>query len=169
MMEHANLAGSASSGGSGRSRSTDRARRESGPRSIYTRELLRKPGAGVGIFPQGKILGNDVRPLDFESGLRAIVRRAGRVRIIPTALRDEFWQDERPEAFVRFGEPTWAEALTAGTIVVETEARLIAELDRLRDDVVAQRADRFATLFEGRRSISDRYASSLARGRRGSD
>ena len=77
--------------------------------------------SGVWIFPQGKIVGNDVRPLGFQPGLRTLVRRAGRVRIVPVALRYEFWQDERPEAFVRFGEPSWSEAEDAASIVESTE------------------------------------------------
>lgn len=135
----------------------------------YACGLLGSPGAAVWIFPQGKIVGNDVRPLGFQAGLRTLVRRAGRVRIIPVALRYEFWQDERPEAFVRFGAPSWAEAGESVTVVEETEARLTAELDRLREDVVAQRADRFTILLEGRRSISERYGRLVANRRGGSD
>ena len=95
--------------------------------------------------------------------------RAGRVTIVPVALRYEFWQDERPEAFVRFGEPIRAEASGAAAVVEEAESRVTAELDLLRDDVVAQRADRFQVLLEGRRSISDRYGRLVASRRRGSD
>lgn len=134
----------------------------------YTAKLLRAPMVGVWMFPQGTIAGNDVRPLAFQPGLRALVRRAGRVTVVPVAFRYEFWQDERPEAFVRFGEPIAAEKAEAATILDAVQERLTAELDRLREDVVAQRADRFEVLLEGRRSISERYARFLAKARRGS-
>lgn len=133
----------------------------------YTCELLRGPNAGVWLFPQGRIVGNDVRPLDFRPGLRTLVRRAGRLRVVVAAFRYEFWQEERPEAFVRFGAPRWVDAAQAPTIVEDAEAWLTAELDVLREDVVAQRADRFSVLLEGHSSISERYARLLPNGRPG--
>ncbi len=124
----------------------------------YTSRLLEGPRAGVWIFPQGLIRGNDARPLDFRPGLRAIIRRERRIRVVAVALRYEFWQDERPEAFVRFGEPRWVGRDEAAAAPVAWEQTLTAELDALRDDVVAQRDDRFVTLLEGKRSISEKYA-----------
>ena len=129
----------------------------------YAAKLLEGPRAGVWIFPQGKMVGNDVRPLGFQNGLRAIVRRAGRVRLVTVALRYEFWQDERPEVFVRFGEPAWVEKKQAPTVVEEWERRLTDGLDALKVDVTAQAADRFATLSRGKGSISDQFADVHAR------
>ncbi len=124
----------------------------------YASELLSAPRSGVWIFPQGRMVGNDVRPLGFQPGLRALLKRAGRLRIVTAALRFEFWQDERPEAFVRFGEPTWVEKSEARTVIPTWEAHLTAELDALKLDVTAQAADRFTTILQGPGSMSDRYA-----------
>jgi chlorobactene lauroyltransferase len=129
----------------------------------YTRELLERPRAGVWIFPQGKILSNDARPLGFRPGLRALVRRAGRVRITPTAIRYEYWQDERPEAFVRFGEPRWFNRDDLPHLLATVEESLIGELDALNVDVRSQDPARFVTLLQGRESISERYGRFLAR------
>ena len=138
------------------------------PRSVrssleYASNLLRRPRAGVWIFPQGKIESNDVRPLVFQPGIRALVRRAGRVRVVPVAFRYEFWQDERPEALVRFGEPSWVDRPDLADLIPRFERRLTEELDALRADAIAQRAGNFAPLVEGKRSISERYARFLAR------
>lgn len=144
--------------------SVDRADPASVRASIdYAAGLLRGPRAGVWVFPQGRMIGNDARPLGFQPGLRALVKRAGRVRIVPAAFRFEFWQDERPEAFVRFGEPAWVEKDQAATVVKASEARLTAELDALKLDVTAQEAGRFTTILQGPGSISDRYARFRAR------
>ena len=124
----------------------------------YTVELLDRPRAGVWLFPQGHIVGNDLRPLGFQPGLRAFSRRSGRLRIVPTALRYEFWQDERPEVFVRFGVPVWVDRSSVSTLLDTWEARLAAELDALKADVTSQSADRFTTLYHGTSSISDRFA-----------
>lgn len=129
----------------------------------YAVGLLRGPRAGVWMFPQGRIVGNDVRPLGFQEGLRVLVRRGGRIRVVASALRYEFWQDERPEAFVRFGEPTWVDRADRATVLETWERRLVGELDALKGDVSAQAADRFTSLLTGRASISDRYARVRAR------
>ncbi len=129
----------------------------------YAAELLQKPRAGVWIFPQGRMIGNDVRPLGFQAGLRPLVRRAGRVRVCAVAFRYEFWQDERPEAFVRFGKPEWVDRSALATLVQDQESQLTNELDALRADVIAQANERFTTLIQGSGSISDRYAGFRAR------
>jgi 1-acyl-sn-glycerol-3-phosphate acyltransferase len=129
----------------------------------YAAELLQEPRAVVWIFPQGKIEGNDVRPLRFQNGIRALVRQAGRVRVVPMALRYEFWQDERPEALVRFGERTTVDRADLPTLVPTFERRLTEELDALRLDSIAQRSDRFDGLMVEQPSISDRYARFRAR------
>jgi 1-acyl-sn-glycerol-3-phosphate acyltransferase len=132
----------------------------------YAAGLLQEPRAVVWIFPQGKIEGNDVRPLRFQNGIRALVRQAGRVRVVPMALRYEFWQDERPEALFRFGERTTVDRSDLPTLVPTFERRLTEELDALRLDSIAQRADRFVGLMAEQPSISDRYARFRARFRR---
>jgi len=129
----------------------------------YAAGLLRGPRAGVWVFPQGKIESNDVRPLIFQKGIRALTRRAGRVRIVPVAFRYEFWQDERPEALVRFGAPSVVDRPDLPGLIPTFERRLTEELDALRLDATAQRPDRFAVLMEGRSSISARYARFRAR------
>ncbi len=129
----------------------------------YAAGLLKGPRSGVWIFPQGRMIGNDVRPLGFQPGLRALVRRAGRVRVVAAAFRFEFWQDERPEAFVRFGEPRWVDRDELSTLVATWEHRLTAELEALKTDVTSQDESRFTTLLQGSGSISDRYARVRAR------
>ena len=123
----------------------------------YTAELLRRPRAGVWLFPQGKILCNDLRPLEFQGGLRLLLARAGRLRIVPTAIRYEFWQDERPEVCVRFGEPVWVEKSERTTIIDEWQGRLTTELDALTMDVLSQDGLRFTSLFTGQESTHNRF------------
>jgi 1-acyl-sn-glycerol-3-phosphate acyltransferase len=129
----------------------------------YAAGLLRRPRAGVWVFPQGRIETNDARPLTFQPGIRALIRRSGRTRIVPVAFRYDFWQDERPEALVRFGEPTWVDRPDLPNLIPTFERRLTDELDALRLDSIAQRAEAFAPLVEGKRSISEKYARARAR------
>lgn len=129
----------------------------------YAAGLLRRPRAGVWVFPQGKIETNDVRPLVFQPGIRALVRRAGRIRVVPVAFRYEFWQDERPEALVRFGTSSWVDRSDLPDLIPTFEGRLTQELETLRADAISQQTDRFLPLVEGKRSISESYARILAR------
>jgi len=129
----------------------------------YASGLLKKPRAGVWLFPQGRMIGNDVRPLGFQPGLRLLAKKAAPVRVVPVAFRFEFWQDERPEAFVRFGASERIERAEASAVVERMEARLIHELDTLKLDVTAQDASTFSTILEGTGSISDKYARLRAR------
>lgn len=129
----------------------------------YTAELLHRPRAVVWVFPQGRMTSHDVRPLGFQPGLRILLRRAGRLRVATAAVRFEFWQDERPEVFVRFGLPTWFEREQAGTILDELETRLTRELDTLNADVSSQDPGRFEILLRGRESISNRMGRWHAR------
>lgn len=129
----------------------------------YTRELLARPRAGVWLFPQGVIACNDVRPLDMQGGLRVLLRRTGRLRIVPIALRYEYWQDERPEAFARFGLPQWVDGADRDSVLDTWQGILTDELDALKADVLTQDASRFESILAGRGSINDRYARIRAR------
>ena len=124
----------------------------------YTAELLRRPRAVVWYFPQGEIACNAVRPLDFQSGLRLLLRRAGTLRIVPVALRYEYWQEERPEAFARFGLATLTTSSERFDAVEHWRERLTGELDALSADVLTQDPTRFERILHGRRSAHDRYA-----------
>jgi hypothetical protein len=79
------------------------------------------------------------------------------------AFRYEFWQDERPEALVRFGEPTWVDRPDLPSLIPTFERRLTEELDALRVDAISQRLENFQVLVEGQRSISEKYANFRAR------
>lgn len=129
----------------------------------YTLKLLERPRAAVWIFPQGRIVPNDARPITFQAGLRVLLARAGRLRVLPVALRYEFWQDERPEALVRFGKPAWIERETRRTVLEDWQHRLTDELDALRADALCQDAGRFQTLLTGKTSVNDRFARLRAR------
>ena len=57
------------------------------------------------IFPQGRILPNDVRPLKFYNGLAHIVKNIDKCSIVPLAMRYEFLGNFKPEIFVSIGKP----------------------------------------------------------------
>lgn len=129
----------------------------------YAAALLKRPRSAVWMCPQGEIRANDVRPLGFQAGVRLLLKRAGSLRVVPLALRYEFWQDERPHAFARFGPIEDYQSANAGEFVETCEQRLTMELDQLREDVRSQAAGKFMRVLRGKGSMNDQYAKLRAR------
>jgi 1-acyl-sn-glycerol-3-phosphate acyltransferase len=130
----------------------------------YAAGLLRggrRPRA-LFIFPQGRIVPADRRPLVTYPGIARIVALAGDVRLCPVALRYEFLGEQWPHAFISIGpahraaDPSDVE----GTLA-EITARLTAACDALRDDVVGGQLGRFRRLLVGRRGIDRTFAGFL--------
>jgi 1-acyl-sn-glycerol-3-phosphate acyltransferase len=118
----------------------------------YALARLDEPGARVWLFPQGELRPADARPIRCEPGAAWLAARSG-ARLVPVAIRYEFLDEQRPEAFVSIGAPV---AVAPGTD--PTEALLTAEADRLREALFAGRLDGFDRVLVGRRSISDRWS-----------
>lgn len=137
----------------------------------YAARLLRaRPNRALFIFPQGKIVPNDQRPLVTYPGIARIVALAGEVTLCPVALRYEFLGQQWPHAFIRIGPAHRpANPQDQAATLAEITSRLTAAVDALRDDVVGQRMDRFAPLLQGRRGIDKTWDAvrDLLRLRRG--
>lgn len=90
------------------------------------------------IFPQGEILPNDLRPLNFYRGLARIVEKAGECSIVPCAFRYEFLGDFKPEIFVKVGEPRkfkQTQMFDSKTLTADFESALTKTLDDLKADI----------------------------------
>ena len=123
----------------------------------YSAELLnQRQGRMLLIFPQGEILANDRRPVSFYTGIGHLARRVRDGRFYPLALRYEFVGEQRPEAFLSVGAPLrFPDDSTAPKEITARLAQaLTAELDALRDDVIAYRLQSFTTLVSGAQSIN---------------
>lgn len=125
----------------------------------YAANLLRgRRDRALYIFPQGRIVHNDRRPIVCYPGVARIVALAGEVTLCPIALRYEFLGQQWPHAFMRIGpahRPTNPGSVE-GTLA-EVTAGLTAAADALRDDVVAGRLDRFRPLLRGRLGVDKRF------------
>lgn len=135
--------------------SVDRANPRDARRTIdYAASLLRDESAAVVIFPQGRNEPNDVRPLRFESGVARLIEAVPHARVVPVALRYEFWLEQRAEAMLAFG----AERQYAGRPRREALADLRAVTTRLLDGLVAHGLSYRCgdpVLLKGKSSVSD--------------
>lgn len=131
---------------------------------LYAVNLLRggrRPRA-LFVFPQGKIVPQDRRPLETFPGVARIIAKAGSVTLCPVALRYEFLGEQWPHAFIRIG-PTHKVANPAdgAATLAELTARLTAACDALRDDVVDGRLATYSPILKGRRGIDQTFAAFL--------
>lgn len=131
----------------------------------YAANLLRggrRPRA-IYVFPQGKIVPADRRPLVTYPGVARIAALAGDVNLCPVALRYEFLGQQWPHAFISMGPVHRATDLAdVDATLAELTARLTAQCDALRDDVVGGRLERFQPLLRGRRGIDKSFDALLA-------
>jgi len=70
----------------------------------YTTELLHS-GKRVWIFPQGEILHQDARPIEFRPGIGLLLRRSPRAVAVPVTLCHGMVQHDLPEISMQVGTP----------------------------------------------------------------
>ncbi len=136
--------------------SVDRSSRGAAGRAVaYASDMLRQGGNRLfWIFPQGQLLANDIRPLEIRPGLVRIAHRAQVQHFWPVAVRFEFRNQQRPEAFVRAGPLHTLDLRKPEALLQEDIARrLTCAVDTLRDDVLHNRLATYETLMQGRPGV----------------
>jgi len=71
----------------------------------YAVDLLKDSKNMVWIFPQGRVMPPDYRPIKFESGLSYISHKVGGINLFPVSLKYTYVREVRPEIFAEIGEP----------------------------------------------------------------
>lgn len=144
----------------------------------YAVSLLREqPGRGMYIFPQGTMLPNDRRPLYFFSGTARLATHAAKlgpsptppVRLVPVAMRLEFVQEQRPDAFISVGPARVLDPMDLPhprMLNAEMTETLTNEVDRLRDTIIAEQFDDFAIVLRGKQGVDRIFDRLASRGRR---
>ena len=123
----------------------------------YSTERLHAGGA-LWITAQGEITPHWRRPVRFQSGLAHLVRQVPDVAVVPVAVAYEFLDEPRPEILVRMGAARIFErGAEPARITRVLEQALEAELDVLRDAILARDLGPFVTLIAGNTSTSAVY------------
>ena len=124
----------------------------------YASRVAAGPDRALWIYPQGDMRPNDVRPLRFFPGIGHIANMLGSAHFVPVARRYEYIKEQLPEVFTRIGEPILVRSgERPREIAARLENVLTAQLDALRDDVVAGRTGAFTTILRGRSSANVVY------------
>ena len=123
-----------------------------------SRRVLAVPGGMMWITAEGRFRDVRARPLALRPGIAHLARLRPGTAFLPLALEYGFWEESRPEAFVRFGAPVAiAPGLSIADASRQLEAGLAATMERLAGDVAARDPAAFRTLVQGRAGTSAVY------------
>ncbi|MFV9505052.1 MAG: lysophospholipid acyltransferase family protein [Oscillochloridaceae bacterium umkhey_bin13] len=127
----------------------------------YAAGLLadRRRSRALFIFPQGKIVPNDRRPLDLYPGIARIAALTGPpLTLVPVAMRYEFLGQQHPHAFIRIGPGHRPDDLSdQRAVLAAIKTRLTAACDALRDDVVSGSLEGYVPILHGQAGIDQRF------------
>lgn len=117
----------------------------------YAAQILKKDfRRSLWIFPQGEILPNDLRPVRFFNGISRIIKKTGRVQILPVAIRYEFLGNFKPEIFVKIEKPEMFEIDVDFQPKKYTDflaIQLTRVLDELKDEIARRKFDNFEKII----------------------
>jgi 1-acyl-sn-glycerol-3-phosphate acyltransferase len=113
----------------------------------YAKELLRKPGAAVFVFPEGEHRPFNVLPLQLERGVE-LLARAAKVECVPIGLRYAFFEHERPDVLLEVGPAHEPGPLSRFQGSLEAVVRQVAAATSLEG---------FTQRLSGARGVAERW------------
>lgn len=119
----------------------------------YSLDLLKDKSKVLWIFPQGEMLPNDLRPLNFYSGLSKIVEKTGEVNLFYLSFRYEFLMEQRPEIFIKLKSFEIKNNWNAKELTNVLSDELTKNLDILKSDVLNSNTSSYKTILSGKKSI----------------
>jgi 1-acyl-sn-glycerol-3-phosphate acyltransferase len=111
------------------------------------------------LMPQGHFADVRDRPLNFRSGVGHLAARMKTGWVLPVAVEYPFWNESKPEALVRYGEPIRVSdhSLDGKGWTALLEAKLTETMDALALDARSRDATRFVPLVQGKVGIGGVY------------
>lgn len=120
--------------------------------------LLSRPRATLWLTPQGRFADVRERPVRFAAGLGHLACRLPHAVYLPVAIEYPFWEESRPEALVRFGEPlTLPPGIQPDEASGRLESALAAAQDALAGESLLRRPELFTPLLEGGAGVGGIY------------
>jgi 1-acyl-sn-glycerol-3-phosphate acyltransferase len=110
-----------------------------------SRRILGDRRGTLWITAEGRFTDPRARPLTLRPGIAHLARHVPDVLFIPLALEYSFWNESRPEALTRFGDPI---AVEAARDPAEITAQLTAALTKTMDALAAESMARNPALFQ---------------------
>jgi chlorobactene lauroyltransferase len=120
----------------------------------YSIDLLKDVKKVLWIFPQGKMLPNDTRPLKFHSGLSRIIEKTGEVNLFSLSMRYEFLMEQRPEVFLKLNCIEINKNWNAKELTSVLSDELTNNLEILKSDIMNFNTSSYNTILAGKKSIN---------------
>lgn len=103
--------------------------------AAYAARVLRTGKSPIlWICPQGALLPSHT-PLKFKSGLARIASAVPEAVLVPIAFRFEFLKNEKPDCWIKIGEPVMRAEESIPQLTRRLEIRLQREMDALDEDI----------------------------------
>ena len=115
-------------------------------------DLLTRQDTVLWVTPAGELHDPRERPVRFRRGLAALVSGLENVTVVPMALEYPFWDTQRPEMLVSWGEPIHiadGRSKSTGEWHQLFQEALATAQDELAELSIAREANRFRVLFYG--------------------
>jgi hypothetical protein len=136
--------------------SVDRESARNALKSIsYSIDLLKNSSKILLMFPQGKMLPNDNRPIVFENGIGRIIKELKSVNVFPVCFRYEFLKEQLPEVFIKIGKRVTINNTDIKSITSDLRNILEYDLNELRDKIINNELTDFEIILKGRKSNSE--------------
>jgi 1-acyl-sn-glycerol-3-phosphate acyltransferase len=127
--------------------------------------VLRNSGRALWVTAEGHFTDPRVRPVQIRPGLAHLAHRiaySARFKldpiIMPLALDYPFWNESKPEALARFGEPIVTHDLrTVEEWHLHLTTELTVTMDALTDEAISRDPELFYTVLAGRTGIGGVY------------
>jgi 1-acyl-sn-glycerol-3-phosphate acyltransferase len=126
----------------------------------YAAQELHHPiPRAVLMFPSGEIGSPHQRPLAFESGIATLASLAAKqqeVLVCPLAIRLEHGEQEKPQAFLRFGQPRHVQAGSRSASLTNLfQDDLTRTADTLHQDLIHDKLESYQSILQGHPSIPE--------------
>ena len=111
--------------------------------------VLSDPGNALWITAEGAFTDPRLRPVQLRPGLAHLARRTPDAVLLPLAIEYTFWNERKPEALLRFGEPITAKRgrdVAAWTTLLEDG--LTRTMDALAQDSLTRNPALFLSILE---------------------
>jgi 1-acyl-sn-glycerol-3-phosphate acyltransferase len=120
---------------------------------------LARPNGLLCLTAEGEFTDPRTRPIRLRPGLAHLARRVPHAVFLPLALEYVFWNESRPEALLRFGEPVefGAEASDMQQNLARLERALATTMDALAGESVTRNPALFQPLLRGTAGVGGIY------------
>jgi 1-acyl-sn-glycerol-3-phosphate acyltransferase len=120
----------------------------------YAAELLKNTKKYLWIFPQGVMQVQDFEPVKFYNGITRIAEKIENVNLVPVSARYEFIMEQRPEVFLKIGEPDVINNSKdiSKNFTEYLQNKLVNELAVLKQDVINKNFGDYKIIFTGNTS-----------------